>query len=484
MPSYRLLMYRFPYGGREDSTCVDWLMHTYHKAKLDKRFSEVRSPKLNDTPITMTRNAALLTARKLGYDFVLMVDSDMSPDHELLEGDPTAKPFFDVACDELLGRPRPAIIAAPYVGPPPHENIYVFQWANKGNTLDVKAARPSLDQFSREQASMMAGVQKVGALPTGLMMIDLRVLDKHPHPYTYYEYEGGGDECPACHQRERGPEAKKISTEDVTFSRDIGLRGFDVLCAWDSWAGHNKVYTARKPRPYTADIVAARMRESIVAGRFAGEQIIEVPEPDWLADHERTLAAADAELARLVNTRGQNGFNVEIDRENFLRPERGVVNEAAELVGGHAMNPHGIPAPGNLGGASPDTPLPAEAVPGFAAGREHRPVQVVNTSGQALQDGGHVIRLTPVVNEGPVPNGTRVPVQVVGPDNVTRVVMGMFHNCRVVADASSTVAPPPPADPKAPPPNPEPARPWEQHIPPAFSDTVTPADLLAGVPLG
>jgi hypothetical protein len=249
---------RFPYGGREDTECVDWLIRTYHQAKLDPRFDRVACDSINDTPITMTRNQALANGVRLGFDFMLMVDSDMSPDAELRAGDPTAKPFFDVAVEHALASAKPCLIAAPYVGPPPLENIYVFQWANRGNTLHPEAANARMEQFTREEAARLQGIQAVGALPTGLMLIDLRCLAKLPQPWTYYEYHAAGEECEACHQRVRGPEERKASTEDVTFSRDLGLLGFGVFCAWDSWAGHNKRYTARKPRPYTTDIVATR----------------------------------------------------------------------------------------------------------------------------------------------------------------------------------------------------------------------------------
>ena len=393
MPRYSLAFYRFPYGGREDTECVDWLMETYHKAKTDPRFATVTKARLNDTPITMTRNAALVEARRKGYDFLVMVDSDMSPDVELLAGDHTAKPFFDVAVDYAIASPKPCVIAAPYVGPPPHENVYVFQWANRGGTLDPVAARAHLDQFTREQAGMMAGIQPVAALPTGLMLIDLRALDNLPHPYTYYEYkDGGSDECDACHQKARGPEAEKASTEDVTFTRDLGLLGVPILCAWDSWAGHNKRYTARKPRPYTTDVVAHKMREAIARGVLAGEQQVMVQPPDWLAAHEADLArprGADAE-------------------RNPLHPLR---------------QPEAVPEI-----VIPVRPIPGAAVP--LNGREE------------LGPKGYV-------NHGAAPASAGVAV-------LDGVEQPQFV----------------------------PGQPWTQFIPAAAGETLTPADLLAGLPLG
>ncbi len=263
MPKHSLIIQRFPYGGTEASECVDWLVKTYHRAKLDPRWSDVKCRWINDTPITMTRNRALADARAAGFDFMLLVDSDMAPDVELLRGDPAAVPFYEAAVDHALQSPVPTVIGAPYCGPPPHENVYVFQWANRGNTLDPAAANARLDQYTREQAAMLAGVQEVAALPTGLMLIDLRALDRLPEPWTYYEFEGAGAECEACHQRARGPEAKKASTEDVTFTRDLALLGVPQLCTWSSWAGHIKRYVVGKPRPYTSDVVSKKMRAAL-----------------------------------------------------------------------------------------------------------------------------------------------------------------------------------------------------------------------------
>jgi hypothetical protein len=330
MPRYSLFIQRFPYGGVEASECVSWLMRTYHQALTDRRFERVACDWLNDTPITMTRNRAMRNARRQGFDFLLMVDSDMSPDHELLvNGDASQEPFFDVAVDALIKSPKPAIIAAPYVGPPPLENVYVFQWANRGNTRHPQAGNARLDQFTREQAAMLAGVQEVGALPTGLMLMDLRCLDTLPEPWTYYEYKGSGPtECDACHQRHRGPEEEKASTEDVTFTRDAGLNGTPILCAWSSWAGHVKRYVGGKPRPYTTDVVAHKMRDAIKRGVLAGEQEIVVETPDWLKGHVAAVQSAAAEAVDGLREsraavaeaarRGLDAANARADAEVFL----------------------------------------------------------------------------------------------------------------------------------------------------------------------
>jgi hypothetical protein len=436
MPRHSLLIQRFPYGGREDTECVDWLIRTYHQAKLDRRFDRVACDSINDTPITMTRNQALANGVRLGFDFMLMVDSDMSPDAELRAGDPTAKPFFDVAVEHALASAKPCLIAAPYVGPPPLENIYVFQWANRGNTLHPEAANARMEQFTREEAARLQGIQAVGALPTGLMLIDLRCLAKLPQPWTYYEYHAAGEECEACHQRVRGPEERKASTEDVTFSRDLGLLGFGVFCAWDSWAGHNKRYTARKPRPYTTDIVAGRFRKALAAGFHSSDAKIDVKPADWMAEE---IARADAVAAAIPAHTGWQEFT----GYDAGRPR----GWAAEQNPAHPL--HQPPAPASLDqtatinlpeflrperGVVQSAPLFEAALPGLLADA----AQVVAAVPQVVFDG--------------------VPLAQPAPNR--------------------------PWEDHIPPPNPEPERPWNQHGPAAVGEPLTPGDLLSGVPLG
>lgn len=455
MPRHSLLIMRFPYGGREDAECVDWLIQTYHKAELDRRFDRVAVDHINDTPITMTRNQALNNAVRLGFDFVLMVDSDMAPDCELRAGDPTAVPFFDCAVEYALKSPKPCVIAAPYVGPPPLENIYVFQWANRGNTLHPDASRARLDQFTREQAAQMAGIQEVGALPTGLMLLDVRALAKLPQPWTYYEYHKAGEECVACHQRARGPETHKASTEDVTFTRDLGLLGVPILCAWSSWAGHNKRYTARKPRPYTVDVVSNRFRDAILGGRHSAEEQIEVQPPDWLAAHEAEMAKKADGAAQAVPT--HTGWQ-ELTGYDPTRPSpfAGIADEAAAAAG--QVLQYG----GEVAARPPAQPLGVLDQTGKidyeAFFRPERGVVVRNETSPPLVGGpGHEIRLTPVFEESA---GPRPPVEGYSrpwEENIPPAAAG-------------------------------PERPWDQHVPPAatapLGEPLTPADLLSGVPLG
>jgi hypothetical protein len=263
MPKYNVAVARFPYGGFEHTRCVDWLVKTVLKLKADKRVGDVIPIVENDTPITMTRNAACLKARKQGADYLLMLDNDMAPDHE------GTAPFWDSSWEFLLRhRDRPGMIAAPYCGPPPHENVYVFRWRNPANNHpddpDFK-----LEQYTREEAAERIGIEEVAALPTGLLLMDIRALDAVAPPWFYYDY-------PDDYQ------AQKASTEDVVFTRNCSFAGVPVYCNWDSWAGHVKQRIVGKPRILTADMVTLKVKEARRKGKDSREKMVDFGE-DFIA---------------------------------------------------------------------------------------------------------------------------------------------------------------------------------------------------------
>ena len=171
-------------------------------------------------------------AREYGLDILIMVDSDMKPDL----GD---EPFFDSSFDYLVKHydKGPVCIGAPYCGPPPDECVYVFRWQNQ----ESDSANPDfqLEAYDRHTASKLAGIQECAALPTGLIMYDMRCFDitepksKDDNSWFYYEWM---DQYAT----------RKASTEDVTMTRDLAIAGTrvlgynPVLCNWNAWAGHWK----------------------------------------------------------------------------------------------------------------------------------------------------------------------------------------------------------------------------------------------------
>lgn len=291
MPKYKVVLQRFPYGSVEHTPVVNWLLGFAGQVAQDRRFDLVIPSPLDDTPITMTRNRSVEIAQKFGADFLVMVDSDMDPDCELGQ-DPLAKPFWPTTIDFMLKHHGPCVVGAPYCGPPPHENVYVFNWQHLESHKPANDVRGlKIGQFSREHAATLGGIQEVAALPTGLIVFDMRGFDKIKPPYFSYEYENDGAQCPACKHPVPGKQTHKASTEDVVTTRDLSLGGVPQYCNWDAWAGHRKVKTVRKPQLFTADGVAEKMHEAILNRRVTGEQLLEIDGSRFAAE----IAAAEAQ---------------------------------------------------------------------------------------------------------------------------------------------------------------------------------------------
>jgi hypothetical protein len=263
VPQYKVMFATFPYGDWLHPDVCRWLTRVMPAARQDARVSGVVDMAVADTPITMSRNKVLKEARRLGVDYVLMVDSDMSPDLPY----PDARPFWDTAFDFAVSRREEVVVvAAPYCGPPPYENMYVFQWGRRES--DSPNVDLHLDQYSREEAARMAGVHPAGALPTGLCLIDTRVTDLVPPPWFKYEYA------------DPPYDSEKAGTEDVVFTRNVTLHGGKVYCNWDAWAGHNKAKCVGKPQLLTSEAVAREFKEAVLKNRSHREKMVYVqPDP-------------------------------------------------------------------------------------------------------------------------------------------------------------------------------------------------------------
>lgn len=251
-----VMIARFPYGASEHPDAADWLVPTAIKARNDDRVKEIITQRYDDTPITMTRNQAVASAQHHKADLLLFLDSDQAPDAYLeanpyrIGVDPNAKPFWDSSFDfwwEHRQNRGPCLIAAPYMGPPPVENCYIFRW--RTTTSDDPNQGFALEQWTREEAATAYGIEQVAALPTGLMMIDMAAFKNLKPPYFYYEWV---DEY----------EQSKASTEDVTFTRDCSLNSVPCYVNWDAWAGHHKLKNVGRPIILTNDVVAEKMRKA------------------------------------------------------------------------------------------------------------------------------------------------------------------------------------------------------------------------------
>ena len=254
----------FSYGGNggissEVPDIREWMTPLVSELSRDERVANIRIWNLADTPITMTRNRCVLMAREFGVDCLVMMDSDMKPDMYMGQSD-EVKPFFQTSFDFFANHyaKGPCVIGAPYCGPPPHECVYVFEWRN----MRTDNVNPDfqLKMYERQQATKMAGIQPCAALPTGLIMYDMRAFDltepktDQDKPWFYYEWSNKFA-------------SDKSSTEDVTMTRDLSLVGTQklgynpVYCNWDAWAGHWKPICVGKPQFIEAKDISSKLKQ-------------------------------------------------------------------------------------------------------------------------------------------------------------------------------------------------------------------------------
>jgi hypothetical protein len=272
----------FSYGGNggissEVPDIREWMVPLVARLSHDERVSQIHIWNIADTPITMSRNRSVLEARQRGCDVLVMIDSDMRPDL-LMGADPDAKPFFDEAFDFLVKHYHkgPVVVGAPYCGPPPHECVYVFRW--QAMQSDHPNPDFQLEMYDRHTAAKMAGIQECAALPTGLIMYDMRAFEltepktEEDKPWFYYEW---ADKYAAA----------KASTEDVTMTRDLSLVGTQklgynpVFCAWSSWAAHYKPKAVPKPQFIDAKHIAQKMKDSFQANVTKDTRIVSIEGP-------------------------------------------------------------------------------------------------------------------------------------------------------------------------------------------------------------
>lgn len=259
---------------------ASWLAETQSEFDKDERVEFFDHAIYSDTPITMTRNLAVVEARKDKVDVLVMVDSDQYPDFH--QDRPNAKPFMPTSFDFIYQRYErgPHVVVAPYCGAPPTQVVFVFQWANW--TDDNMEQDMRLVKYGRNQAAQMAGIQECAAGPTGLCMFDMRAFElTEPNPsersesrgWFYYEYTDRFA-------------SQKASTEDVTATRDISLLGCRLLgynpmyCNWDAWAGHWKPICVGKPNPIVAEQVSHRFAEGVVNNIKRGEELRMIGDDD------------------------------------------------------------------------------------------------------------------------------------------------------------------------------------------------------------
>lgn len=288
------VLFAFPsYGGNggiasEHPDIRRWYTRTINQCDKDERISAVHETTRSDTPITMVRNKFVTEAREIKADVLVMCDSDQAPDLHLIEAG--VQEFFPTSFDFLYNHYEkgPCVIGAPYCGPPGNagsENMYVFLWQNSGDHGHESIVQ--LEQVPRMMACRMQGIQECAALPTGLIMYDMRAFDLiepcHKSKAEILEDLLTGkitkNEALRClhegffyYQWKNNYADEKVGTEDVCNTRDISLAGIvklgynPVFCNWDAPVGHWKPWCVRgRPLEYDAQQVAATFRQAVLA---------------------------------------------------------------------------------------------------------------------------------------------------------------------------------------------------------------------------
>lgn len=202
-------------------------------------------------PCDRVRNLICAKALAAGFDFVLMIDDDMKPD-VMVGIDPAAVPFLPAALDFALAQPTPVCVGAPYLSAPPRQDVLVMRWAERvPDTPDALGL--DMRKYTREEAATLTGFARAAALPTGMLLIDLRCLAVVPKPWFAYEFDD------ADH-------TKLASTEDIVFTRNADWSGVPQFAAWSSWAGHHKRYLTHRPQVAPVEALPKALHKALANG--------------------------------------------------------------------------------------------------------------------------------------------------------------------------------------------------------------------------
>lgn len=300
------MLARFPGMFQEHPKSSNWMRRTFGKMLPTRLLSVVEGSNqtvetwacnhpeiaeavlwdMSDTPIDMVRNRCIKEAQEAGCDYVLMIDADMAPDYHT---NPVSLGFWETSWEWIRRQRQPVCIAAPYVGPGRHQNIFVFRWRCFADGAYGQEFNYSLQQFTREEACERGGIEQVAALPTGLILYDLRIFDRHPgQPYFYYEFDKAF--------------SKKESTEDVTNTRDLSLIWHDVegagcYCNWDHWAAHIKLTEFGAPALRTTKEIGRHLWKAFEKKMEPGDRVMDV-RPDGSVGGNRLVNVDFAELVQ------------------------------------------------------------------------------------------------------------------------------------------------------------------------------------------
>lgn len=248
---WKLMLARFPYGGQERTELVDWVSACNVWARRQDDIETMLNWRINDTPVTMCRNRAIMEAIQDNVDILIMVDNDMAPDID------REHPFLPAAFGFIKGRwhQAPTMISAPYLTAPPAEAPCMGRWRTNSDGYELATRL-----YTREEAAQFSGIQPVPLHGTGLMCLDMRIFTGFPVgdqivrlAPPWFDYDWTNEY-----------KTEKASTEDMYFSRNVTMLfakyGLEVgFVDWDCWSYHVKTKYVGKPDDLTAIGLAQKL---------------------------------------------------------------------------------------------------------------------------------------------------------------------------------------------------------------------------------
>lgn len=242
----------FTYGKLLHADLLAYCTRLYGQMVNHPRLNQLEISYSHGYPTDRCRNFVVKSAKENGFDFCLMLDDDMKPD-ALLGREPNAKPFLPSSLDFALAQPAPVFVGAPYCSGPPSQDCVVMKHREYCPGMPGGMGK-KLDKYTRDEAAAATGIERVAALPTGCLLLDLRAFDVIAPPWFYYEYA----DAPY--------NTRLASTEDVVLTRNADWLGISQYCNWMAWANHHKAFEAEKPRLCPVDSVPRAIWEGYKAG--------------------------------------------------------------------------------------------------------------------------------------------------------------------------------------------------------------------------
>jgi hypothetical protein len=122
------------------------------------------------------------------------------------------------------------VIGAPAISSRPSQRVNVFLPTAEGNWARI----PKSDAVKRHREN--PNFERVSAIGTGVMLIDVDVFRTVPQPWFEDVYEPTDVDRVNVHQ-----------SQDTSFCRKCNQAGISVYCNWYSWAGHWKLGCEGEP---------------------------------------------------------------------------------------------------------------------------------------------------------------------------------------------------------------------------------------------